>query len=150
MVPEIHNNVDLVMGMKNIFELEGVIDSHDSCFSFHSRSIPFFSVATIEIAPKMQKMVVIEAPFVEKLSGMAIVKILDMKEQATSIIKLKFIRNRAALKITNNTHETVTFGWTEMIGSFRLKILRLLQDKARSTPRTFKQTLSFWVSWWCM
>ena len=58
----------------------------------------------------MQKMVVIEAPFVEELSGMAIIKILDMKEQATSMIKLKFIRNRAALKITNNTHETVTFG----------------------------------------
>ena len=38
-------------------------------------------------------MVVIEAPFVEELSGMAIVKILDMKEQAMSMIKLKFIRN---------------------------------------------------------
>ena len=24
---EIHNNMDLVMGMKNIFELEGMIDS---------------------------------------------------------------------------------------------------------------------------
>ena len=57
----------------------------------------------------MQNMVVIEAPFVEELSGMAIVKILDRKEQATSMINLKFIRNRAALKSTNNTHETVTF-----------------------------------------
>ena len=27
LVSEIHDNVDLVMGMKNIFELEGVIDS---------------------------------------------------------------------------------------------------------------------------
>ena len=61
-------------------------------------------------------MVVIEAPFVEELSGMAIVKILDMKEQAISMIKLKFIRNKAVLKITNKTHETVTFGQTEMIG----------------------------------
>ena len=42
MVSEIHDNVDLVMGMKNIFELEGVIDSRRSCFSFLSRSIPFF------------------------------------------------------------------------------------------------------------
>ena len=41
LVSEIHNNVDLVMGMKNIFELEGVIDSQDSCFRFLSRSIPF-------------------------------------------------------------------------------------------------------------
>ena len=42
LVSEIHDNVDLVMGMKNIFELEGVIDSRESCFSFLSRSIPFF------------------------------------------------------------------------------------------------------------
>ena len=26
LVSEIHDNIDLVMGMKNIFELEGVID----------------------------------------------------------------------------------------------------------------------------
>ena len=37
LVSEIHDNVDLVMGMKNIFELEGVIDSRESCFSFLSR-----------------------------------------------------------------------------------------------------------------
>ena len=39
-----------------------------------------------------------------------------MKEQATSMIKLKFFRNKVVLKITNKTHETVTFEWMEMIG----------------------------------
>ena len=29
LVSKIHDNVDLVMGMKNIFKLEGVIDSQD-------------------------------------------------------------------------------------------------------------------------
>ena len=91
LVSEIHDNIDLVMGMKNIFELEGVIDLQDSCFSFLSRSIPFFPVSTVEIAPTSQKMVVIEAPFIEELSGMAMVKILDMKEQTTNMIKLNFI-----------------------------------------------------------
>ena len=41
LVSEIHDNGDLVMGMKNIFELEGVIDSRESCFGFLSRSIPY-------------------------------------------------------------------------------------------------------------
>ena len=86
LVPKIHDNVDLVMGMKNIFELERVIDSQDSCFSFLSRSIPFFPVMTVEIAPTSQKMVIIEAPFIEELSGMAMVKILDMQEQTTNTI----------------------------------------------------------------
>ena len=86
-------------------------------------------------------MIVVEAPFIEELSEMAIVKILDMKEQATNMIKLKFIRNKAVLKITDKTHETVTFGRTEMIGVVDCKIIRFLQNKARGTPRTFRQTL---------
>ena len=129
LVSEIHDNVDLVMGMKNIFELEGMIDLQDSCFSFLSRSIPFFPITAVEIAPKMQKMVVIEAPFIEELSGMAIVKILDMKEQATNMIKLKFIRNKVVLKITNKTHKMVTFGWTEMIGVVDLRSLGFYKIK---------------------
>ena len=129
LVSEIHDNVDLVMGMKNIFKLEGVIDSQDSRFNFLSRSIPFFPVTAAEIAPKTQKVVVIEVPFIEELSGMAIVKILDMKEQATSMIKLKFIRNKAVLKITNKTHETVTFGQTEMIGVVDLRSLGFYKMK---------------------
>ena len=41
LMSEIHDNVDLVMGMENIFELEGVIDTRDLCFclsadQFHS------------------------------------------------------------------------------------------------------------------
>ena len=129
LVSEIHDNVDLVMGMKNIFELEGVIDSRDSCFSFLSRSIPFFPVMTVEIVPKTQKMVIVEAPFIEELSGMATVKILDMKEQTTNMIKLKFNRNKAVLKITNKTDETVTFERTEMIGIVDLRLLGFYKIK---------------------
>ena len=91
LVSKIHDNLDLVMGMKNIFKLEGVINSKESCLSFLSRSIQFFPVMTVEIMPGSQKMVIIEAPFIEELSGMAMVKILDMKEQTTNMIKLKFI-----------------------------------------------------------
>ena len=42
LVSEIHKNVDLLLGIKNLFELEEVIDSWNSCFSFFNRSIPFF------------------------------------------------------------------------------------------------------------
>ena len=43
LVSEIHENVDLVIGIKNLFELDGVISSWDSCVSFLNRSIPFFT-----------------------------------------------------------------------------------------------------------
>ena len=129
LVSKIHDNVDLAMGLKNIFELEVVIDSRDSCFSFLSRSIPFFPVTTVEISPKTQKMVIIEAPFIEELSGMAMVKILDIKEQTTNMIKLKFIRNKAALKVTSKTCETVTFGRAEMMGIVDLRSLGFYKIK---------------------
>ena len=100
-------------------------------------------MTAVEIAPKTQKMVVVEAPFIEELLGMTIVKILDMKEQATNMIKLKFIRNKAVLKITNKTHETMTFGQTEMIGVVDLRSLGFYKIKQVVAPRTFRQTLSF-------
>ena len=49
---------------------------------------------TVEIAPASQEMVMVDAPFVEELSGMTMVKILDMKMQTTNMIKLKFIQNK--------------------------------------------------------
>ena len=129
LVSEVHDNVDLVMGMKNIFELEGVIDSTDSCFSSLSRSIPFFPVTTVEIVPKSQKMVIVEAPFIEELSGKVMIKILGMKEQTTNVIKLKFIRNKAVQKITKKTHKTITFGRTAMMGIVDLRSLGFYKIK---------------------
>ena len=129
LVSEIHDNVDLVMGMKNIFELKGVIDSRESCFSFLSRSIPFFTVMTVEIAPASQKVVMVEAPFVEELSGMAMVKILDIKEQTTNMVKLKFIWNKVALKITNKMRKTITFDRTDMMGVIDLRSLGFYKIK---------------------
>ena len=79
--------------------------------------------------PKTQKMVIIEAPFVEKLSGMAMVKSLDIKEQTTNMIKLKFVQNKAALKVTNKTCETVTFERTEMMAIIDLRSLGFYRIK---------------------
>ena len=42
LVSEIHEKVDLVLGIKNVFELEGVINSWDCCFIFLNRSLPVF------------------------------------------------------------------------------------------------------------
>ena len=52
---------------------------------------------------------------------MAIIKVLDMTEHVTSMIKLKFIRNRPTLKITNNTNDMVTFDRKDMIRIFDIR-----------------------------
>ena len=33
LVSQVHDNVDLVLSMKNVFELEGIIDMQDSSFN---------------------------------------------------------------------------------------------------------------------
>ena len=42
LVSEIFDNVDMVLGIKNLFEIEGVIDTRESSFRVLSRSIPIF------------------------------------------------------------------------------------------------------------
>ena len=76
-----------------MFELEGIIDMWDSSFKFLNRSLPFFSKEQVVVKPKERKFIKIEAPSVDEISGLAIVKMLDNKEQCTVVLKLKLIRN---------------------------------------------------------
>ena len=66
LVSEIHENVDLVLGIKNIFELEGVINSRDCRFEFLNRSVPIYPEKEIILKPDEQKLVKVKAPFVVK------------------------------------------------------------------------------------
>ena len=123
LVSEIFDNADMVLGIKNIFELEGVIDSHESCFRFLSRSIPIFPREQLVVKPGEKKLIPLETPFVEEILGMAIVKIIDKGQKTPMMLKLKFIRNKATLDITNNTREIWIFDRKTMIGILDLRSL---------------------------
>ena len=123
LVSEIFDNVDMVLGIKNLFELEGVINSHESCFRFLSRSIPIFPREQVVVKPGEKKLIPIETPFVEEISGMAIVKIIDQGQRTPMMLKLKFIWNKATIDITNNTRETIIFDRKSMIGILDLRSL---------------------------
>ena len=77
LVSEIHENIDLVLGIKNVFELEGVINSRDCCFKFLNRSVPIFTEKEGILKPNKQKLIKVKAPFVDENSGMVIIKNLD-------------------------------------------------------------------------
>ena len=108
-----------------------MIDSQDSCVNFLNRSIPFFPKEKVSVKLKEQRILTLEAPFVEEISGMVITKMLDAKEQKTLTMKLKFIRNRAIFKVTNSMHKMVTFDTKENAWHCRYEVIRLLQDKTR-------------------
>ena len=98
---EIHENIDLVLGINNVFELEGVINSRDCCFKFLNRSVPIFPEKEVILKPNEQKLIKVKAPFIDEISGMAIIKILDGGTYSTLLIKLKFTHNKAVLDIIN-------------------------------------------------
>ena len=67
-------------------------------FFFLNRSIPFFPREKVSVKPKEQKLVVLETPFVEEISGIAITKMLDIKEQKTLTMKLKLYKKQGNIQ----------------------------------------------------
>ena len=120
---EIHENVDLVLGIKNIFELEGVINSRDCCFKFLNRSVPIYPKKQIILKPNEQKLVKVKAPFMDEISGLAIIKIIDGGTYSMLLIKLKFTCNKAILDIKNKGKDTMILRPEEMIGIVDIRSL---------------------------
>ena len=71
LVSEMHENVDLVFGIKNIFELLGVINSWESCFSFLNTSNTHKD----------------RGPVIEEISGLAIIKMLRQENLECNDVK---------------------------------------------------------------
>ena len=68
-------------------------------------------------------MIKVKAPFIDEISGLAIIKILDGSTYSTMLIKLKFTPNTAILDIINNSTETIIFKPEGMIGIVDLRSL---------------------------
>ena len=123
MVSEIHENVDLVLGIKNIFELEGVINSRDCHFKLLNRSVPIYPEKEIILKPEEQKLVKVKAPFIDEISGLTIIKIIDRGTYSTLLIKLKFKCNKAMLDIKNTGKDTMILRPEDMIGIVDIRSL---------------------------
>ena len=123
LVSKIHQNVYIVLGIKNVFELEGVINSQECCFSFLNRSIPIFLRGETVLKPKEQKLIKIEAPCLDKISGLAIIKLLDKWPQSIIMLKVKFMQNIAMLDMANSSSETLIVSPKKVLGILDLRSL---------------------------
>ena len=123
LISKIHENVDLVLGIKNVFELEGVINSRDCRFEFLNRSVPIYPEKELILKPSGQKLVRVRAPFVDDISGLAIIKIIDGETNSTLLIKLKFTQNKAVLDMKNAGKDTMILNLKEMIGIVDIRSL---------------------------
>ena len=123
LVSEIHENVDLFLGIKNVFELEGAINSRDCCFKFLNRSVPIYPEREIILKSNEWKLVKVKAPFMDEISGLVIIKIIDGGTYSTLLIKLKFTCNKAILDIKNKEKDTMILRPEEMIGIIDMRSL---------------------------
>ena len=86
-------------------------------------------------------MIKVRVPFIDEITGMAIIKILDRGTYSTLLIKLKFMCNKAVLDIVNRGKDTMLFKPEEMIGIIDLRSLGYYKIK----QGILQQTLSrYW------
>ena len=62
LVSEVHEKVGFVLGIKNVFELEGVINSRDCGFKFLNQSLLIFLEDHVILKPKEKKLIKVKAP----------------------------------------------------------------------------------------
>ena len=64
------------MGIKNVYEI-GVISTRDLCLHFLNRLIPIFRRTDILLKPREQRFIKIDMPFIDEISGLAMIKPLS-------------------------------------------------------------------------
>ena len=138
LISEIHENVELVLCIKNVFELEGVINSRNCYFKLLNRSVPIYLKREKILKPNEQKLVKVKAPFMEEISGLAIIKFIDGGTYSTLLMKLKSTCNKAILDIKNSGKDTMILRPEEIIGIIDMRSLGYY----KITQRVLQQNLS--------
>ena len=121
LVSEIQQSMDLIVGVKNMFELEGEVSCRTSQFKFLNRSLPLFPLSTHRIKVGAKAYVKAKVPFIEKLSGHAIAKLLYKGSLGT--MKIRLVDNITVMQIINNTPTTMYFSPEQSIGIVDIRSL---------------------------
>ena len=142
LVSEIHENINFVLGIKNIFELQVIMNSWKTCFSFLNRSVPFFPKEQVILKQKEQQFIKIVAPFIDEISGLATLKMLDKKAEKI-MLKLEFVENLATLDETNSSLQTKRFGPKEMLDILDLRLVGYYKIKQRILQQNLSKCYTF-------
>ena len=74
---EIQDNIDLVFGVKSMYEVEGELSCRTSAFRYLNRSVHMFPVTDYSIPPGEKRTIKFSSPFKEELSAYALAKMYD-------------------------------------------------------------------------
>ena len=131
------------MGIKNVFELEGVINLIDCQFEFLNRSVPIYPEKEIILKPDEQKLVKVRPLLIDEISGLAIIKIIDGSTNSILLIKLKCTCNKPVLDIKNAGKDTMILRLEEMIEIADIRSLGYYKIKQGILQHTFSRYYRF-------
>ena len=111
--------------------------------NFLNRSVPIYPEKEIILKPDEQKLVKVRAPFIDEISGLAIIKIIDGSTNSTLLIKLKFMCNKAVLDIKNAGKDTMILKPKEMIGIVDIRSLGYYKIKQGTLQQNISRYYRF-------
>ena len=114
LVAEIQANIDLVFGMKNMYEVEGELSARHSEFRFLNRSASVFPVQDYLIPSNEKRTIKVHTIFPTSLTGIAVAKFFDGDQVLT--VKLTLEKNHAAFEINNKSPKPIQFLKQNSIG----------------------------------
>ena len=94
----------MAMGIKNMYETEGLISTRDSHLHLLNRSITFYPKTDVHLKPREKRLIKLNVPFIDEISRLTMIKLLDFNIGCTDTIKVKFIRNTGFHDV-NNIHQ---------------------------------------------
>ena len=73
--------------------------------------------------PKEQRFVKLDVPFINEISSLTMIKLLDLKTGCANKIKMKFVKNTAFLDVTTNSSKPLIFSEDEALGIVDLRCI---------------------------
>ena len=121
LVADLQEKDELVLGLKNMFELEGEYSCRSSEFRFLNRSIPIFPLSSHTIKPGARRTVKAFVPFLEYFSGMGIAKFTLGRTVYT--ILCQFQDNMLVIDVTNTSDTSLFYTPNISIGIVDIRSL---------------------------
>ena len=121
LVSDIQPSIDLVLGMKNMHEIEGELSPRNSEFRFLNRAVPLFTMENFSLKPGCKRFVKCIAPFPTNLTGTAIIKIVQ--ELRTITVQCKIQNNLGVLDLVNTSKTTMLFSTDSALGIVDIRSL---------------------------
>ena len=121
LVSDIQPSINLVLGMKNMHEIEGELSPRNSEFRFLNRAVPLFTMENFSLKPCCKRFVKGIAPFPTNLTGTAIIKIVQGLRTIT--VQCKIHNNLGVLDLVNTFKTTMFFSTDSALGIVDIRSL---------------------------